>query len=39
MTLVSLEPSYGCYGLTALCETIRITADVVPPAGATHGGG
>ncbi len=29
MTLVSLEPSYGCT-VTALCETIGITADVVP---------
>ena len=38
MTLVSLEPSYGCM-VTALCETIRISAGVVPPAGATQGAG
>ena len=38
MMLVSPEPSYGCM-VTALCETIRITADVVPPAGATEGSG
>ena len=38
MMLLSLEPSYGCM-VTALCETIRITGDVIPPAGATQGSG